>query len=232
MGKIKVIIAEDHAVVRQGLKILIQEGCDMEVIGEARNGREAVDIARKLSPDVVLMDVVLPIMNGADATKEVLKHNPQTRVLVLSSYSGEDCVWDLIQAGAVGYMTKHSASGELLQAIREVHSGGSHFSPGIARSLRNRMRRTRSSSGSTQQRSLLSPREEQTLRLIAQGMPNKQIADVLKISIKTVEKHRQQIIDKLDIHDTAGLTRYAVEHGMVGAVQPPAPSASHARAFV
>jgi len=230
MGKIKVIIAEDHAVVRQGLKILIQEGRDMEVIGEARNGREAVEITRKLAPDVVLMDVVLPIMNGAEATKEVLKHNPRTRVLVLSSYGGEECVQDLIQAGAAGYLTKHSASGELLQAIRDVHGGGSHFSPGIARSLRNRMRRTRSGGASSGQRNVLSPREEQTLRLIAQGLPNKQIADVLQISIKTVEKHRQQIIDKLDIHDTAGLTRYAVEHGMVPAAQPAPATAALPRA--
>jgi len=218
MGKIKVVIAEDHAVVRQGLKVLVQEGRDMEVVGEARNGKEAVELSGKLNPDVLLMDIVMPIMSGAAATKEVVKTNPKTRVLVLSSYTGEECVWDLLQAGAVGYLTKHSASEELLQAIRDVHKGGSYFSPVIARNLRKRLARPNRAAQSTSHPPL-SPRETQVLKLIAEGLPNKQIADVLGISIKTVEKHRQQLIDKLDIHDTAGLTRYAVERGLAGDAQ-------------
>jgi DNA-binding NarL/FixJ family response regulator len=219
MGKIKVVIAEDHAVVRQGLKVLVQEGPDMEVVGEARNGREAVALSNKFGPDVVVMDIVMPLMGGAAATREVLKTRPKTRVLVLSSYTGEECVWDLLQAGAVGYLTKHSASEELLQAIRDVHRGGSYFSPGIARNIRKKIAQSNRTAAPGQPRLPLSPREAQVLKLIAEGLPNKQIAGVLGISIKTVEKHRQQLIDKLDIHDTAGLTRYAVERGVVPAAQ-------------
>ncbi len=225
MGKIKVIIAEDHAVVRQGLKILVQEAHDMEVVGEARNGREAVKLARQQAPDVVLMDVVMPVMGGAEATRQLLKTSPKSRVLVLSSFSGEECVGDLLRAGAVGYLTKHSASQELLQAIREVHEGAAYFSPEVTRALRKQPRAARQSNSPQQTRTRLSPREMQVLNLIAAGMPNKQIAYTLHISIKTVEKHRQQLIDKLDIHDTAGLTRYAVEHGYfqlpVAAAKPP-----------
>lgn len=213
MGKIKVIIAEDHAVVRQGLKILVQEARDMEVVGEARNGREAVKLARQETPDVVLMDVVMPVMGGAEATRQLLKTSPKSRVLVLSSFSGEECVGDLLRAGAVGYLTKHSASEVLLEAIRNVYGGGSYFSPEVTRSLRKQPGAARRIRSPQHIRPRLSPREMQVLSLISSGMPNKQIAYTLNISIKTVEKHRQQLIDKLDIHDTAGLTRYAVEHG-------------------
>jgi len=212
MAKIRVVIAEDHAVVRQGLRILVEEAQDMEVVGEARNGREAVKMVKESAPDVVLMDVVMPVMSGAEATRRVVEANPKSRVLVLSSYAAEECVWDMVKAGAMGYLTKHSASEDLLKAIRDVYAGGSYFSPAIARSVRRQARAGRRSDTS---RGLLalSPREAQVLNLIAAGMPNKQIAYTLHISIKTVEKHRQQLIDKLDIHDTAGLTRYAIEHG-------------------
>jgi len=220
MTKIKVIIAEDHAVVRQGLKVLVEEARDMEVVGEARNGREAVRMAQKCSPDVVLMDLVMPVMGGAEATRQLAQASPKSRVLVLSSYTAEECVWELLQAGAVGYLTKRSASAELLQAIRDVHSGGSYFSPGIARNIRKQIRAP-DVPRAGRRPSRLSPREAQVLGLIATGMPNKEIAYTLKISIKTVEKHRQQLIDKLDIHDTAGLTRYAVEHGYFQPATPP-----------
>jgi DNA-binding NarL/FixJ family response regulator len=225
MAKIKVIIAEDHAVVRQGLRVLVEEARDMEVVGEARNGQEAVKMAKQCAPDVVLMDLVMPVMGGAEATRQLLQTSPKSRVLVLSSYTAEECVWELLQAGAVGYLTKHSASEELLQAIREVHTGGSYFSPGIARNIRKQNRAAHLGRGSRGP-SRLSPREAQVLGLIATGMPNKEIAYTLQISIKTVEKHRQQLIDKLDIHDTAGLTRYAVEHGYLQpAVAPGKPTA-------
>ncbi len=224
MGRIKVVIAEDHAVVRQGLKILVQEARDMEVVGEACNGREAVKVVREAEPDVVLMDVVMPVMGGAEATRQLLKTSPKSRVLVLSSLSGEECVGDLLRAGAAGYLTKHSASEELLEAIRNVHEGRSYFSADVVRSLRKQPRPVRHAQQLQQVQTRLSPREMQVLSLIAAGMPNKQIAYTLRISIKTVEKHRQQLIDKLDIHDTAGLTRYAVEHGYYQAGAAPAKS--------
>ncbi len=217
MGKIRVVIAEDHAIVRQGLRLLVQEAQDMIVVGEARNGREAVELTKKSGADVVLMDLVMPFMSGTEAARQLARHKPSPRVLVLSSYSGDECVSEALAAGAAGYLTKHSASTELLQAIREVHHGGSYFSSSIARTLRNNLQRARLSAAHVPPQARLSPREKQVLSLLAQGMPNKEIAYTLKISIKTVEKHRQQLIDKLDIHDTAGLTRYAVEHGFVQA---------------
>ncbi len=202
----------------------------MEVVGEVPNGRQAVKLTRNVAPDVVLMDLVMPLMGGAEATRQLVKASPKSRVLVLSSYTGEECVSELLQAGAAGYLTKHSASAELLQAIREVHRGGTYFSPAIARWLRKPLRLPGRLDSSRTGRPHLSPRETQVLQLLARGMPNKQIAYSLQISIKTVEKHRQQLIDKLDIHDTAGLTRYAVEHGWLqsapahgGPKLPPAP---------
>lgn len=216
MGKIRVVIAEDHGVVRQGLRILIQEDPSMEVAGEARNGLDAVQTAARLKPDVLLMDVAMPVMSGLDATRRIASSQPETRILVLSSYSGDDCVRELLKAGAVGYVTKNSASEELLRAIKDVYSGGSYFSPEIARRLRNQLRR-RGAGRRVKPETMLSGRERQVLQHIAQGLPNKQIADILGISIKTVEKHRQQLIEKLDIHDTAGLTRYAVDAGLVPA---------------
>ena len=197
--------------------MLVEEGRDMEVIGEARNGREAVELSGKLHPDVVLMDIVMPLMGGAAATRQLLKSNPKARVLALSSYSADECVQDLLEAGAAGYLTKHSASEELLQAIRDVHQGSAYFSTSTIRSLRKRGSGSASLSTTPVPHLPLSRRETEVLKLLAVGMPNKQIADVLHISIKTVEKHRQQLIDKLDLHDTASLTRYAVERGFVSA---------------
>lgn len=222
MGKIRVVIADDHAVVRQGLKLLIQEDAELQVTGEARTGRDAVQLTQEQRPDVVLMDVVMPGMGGLEATRQITNTHPATKVLILSSYSGDECVREMLRAGAVGYVTKQSASHELLRAIKDVHAGGAYFSPDIARRLRNQLRRDGPNRGVPRQPTL-SERETQVLELVARGLPNKQIADVLKISIKTVEKHRQQMIDKLDIHDTAGLTRYAVDRGLVTANQSVAP---------
>ena len=219
MGRIKVLIAEDHAIVRQGLRILIQEDPSIEVTGEARTGEDAVRLSSQLHPDVVLMDLFMPGMNGLEATRQIVKQQPEGKVLVLSSFSGDDVVRESLLAGAVGYITKRSASADLLQAIRNVHQGGSYFSPDIARRLGNRLRPNQGAPSQRLPRAVsLSQREAQVLQLIARGLPNKQIADVLGISIKTVEKHRQQLIDKLDIHDTAGLTRYAVDAGLVAAI--------------
>jgi DNA-binding NarL/FixJ family response regulator len=219
MGRIKVLIAEDHAIVRQGLRILIQEDPSIEVTGEARTGEDAVRLSSQLHPDVVLMDLFMPGMNGLEATRQIVKQQPEGKVLVLSSFSGDDVVRESLLAGAVGYITKRSASADLLQAIRNVHQGGSYFSPDIARRLGSRLKLNQGAPSQRLPRAVsLSQRETQVLQLIARGLPNKQIADVLGISIKTVEKHRQQLIDKLDIHDTAGLTRYAVDAGLVPAI--------------
>ena len=213
--KIKVLIAEDHAIVRQGLKILIRADPEMEVSGEAADGRQAVRMARKTQPDVVVMDVAMPIINGLEATRDLIRHQPGSKVLVLSTYSDDESVQKLVQAGAAGYLTKHSASTDLLEAIRQVNRGNAYFSPVIAQRLRNQLRHRLLKGESVQKKNELTRRERQVLTLIAEGLASKQIAARLKLSSKTVEKHRQQVMDKLNIHEIAGLTRYAASQQLV-----------------
>jgi DNA-binding NarL/FixJ family response regulator len=215
MRKIAVLLVDDHTVVRQGLHALISAEEDIEVIGEAENGRQAVMLARKTPPDVVVMDVAMPLLNGLEATRQILKTLPNTKVLVLSSYSDEDCVQQLMDAGATGYLIKQTAANDLLKAIREVHRGNAFFSPAIAKRLRDQCREAFTSGQSARKTVELTSREAEVLQLIAEGFSNKQIAAELAISIKTVEKHRQQVMNKLNIHDVAGLTRYAISKGMV-----------------
>jgi len=216
MKKIAVLLADDHTVVRQGLRALLRSEEDMEVIGEAENGRQAVALARKTPPDVVVMDVAMPLLNGLEATRQILKIRPRTKVLVLTSYGDDECVDQLVQAGASGYLIKHTAAPDLLKAIREVQSGRTFFSPSIAKRLREQHREAITSGGhEVKKAGELTSREAEVLQLIAEGFSNKQIAAELSISIKTVEKHRQQVMNKLNIHDVAGLTRYAISKGMV-----------------
>jgi DNA-binding NarL/FixJ family response regulator len=215
MKKISVLLVEDHTVVRQGLRALLAAEEDIEVVGEAENGRQAVVLARKTPPDVVVMDLAMPLLNGLEATRQILKSVPTARVLVLTSYGDDDCVEQLMQAGATGYMIKQTAANDLLKAIREVHRGNAFFSPAIAKRLRDQCREAFSSGQPAKKAGELTSREAEVLQLIAEGFSNKQIASELCISIKTVEKHRQQVMNKLNIHDVAGLTRYAISKGMV-----------------
>jgi len=213
---ITVLIAEDHEVVREGLKILISAAPGVQVAGEADNGRSAVRLAKKLRPDVVLLDLAMPRTSGLDAARDIRRHAPDSKVLVLSAYRDEDTVRKVIAAGVSGYMTKHSAADELLSAIREVGQGKVYYSPAIRRSLTTPEPRSfQNGPPQTGGRSHLTPRELQVLRLIARGQPNKEIALNLHVSIKTVQKHRQSVMDKLDIHDVAGLTRYALAKGLL-----------------
>jgi DNA-binding NarL/FixJ family response regulator len=216
MQRIRIILADDHTVVRQGLKAILKSEADFEVIGEADNGRQAVAlVAQPPAPDVVIMDVAMPFLNGAEATRQILRTCPRARVLVLSSYGDEDYVRQMIEAGAVGYLLKQTAADDLIKAIREVHRGHRFFSPAIAFSS-GTPRDGRERPGSLGRGSPhLTSREAEVLQLIAEGFSNKQIADELAISIKTVEKHRQQVMNKLGIHEVAGLTRYAIARGMV-----------------
>ena len=223
MATIRVLIAEDHVVVREGLRMLLMQEKDIEVIGEAEHGELAVALTEKLRPDVVVMDISLPIMNGIEATRQIRKRCPSSRVLVLSSYADDELVTRLIDSGATGFLHKQSAATELVHAIRETKQGKAVFSQSIATRLAKLKRDAFNSGSQTKRRKPhLSSRETEVLQLISRGDPNKQIADVLGISIKTVEKHRQQVMDKLNIHDIAGLTRYAVCHGLVGTA-PTAP---------
>jgi DNA-binding NarL/FixJ family response regulator len=218
MKKISVLLVDDHTVVRQGLRALLNQEDDIEVVGEAENGRQAVQLAAETLPDVVLMDVMMPMMNGMEGTRQVLKNVPSAKVLVLSSYGDDDYVQQLTEVGASGYLTKQTAGDDLLLAIREVQKGNAFFSPAIAKRLRDRCRQAFVDGRPLKRNIHLTSRESEVLQLIAEGLPNKQIAGELGISIKTVEKHRQQVMNKLAIHDIAGLTRYAMSKGVV---EPP-----------
>jgi DNA-binding NarL/FixJ family response regulator len=229
MKKIAVLLVDDHTVVRQGLRALLSSEEDIEVIGEAENGRQAVMLARKTPPDVVVMDVAMPLLNGLEATRQILKLVPAPKVLVLTSYGDDECVEQMMQAGAAGYLIKQTAANDLLKAIREVQRGNAFFSPAIAKRLRDQCRDAFTNGRVTKKPGELTTREAEVLQLIAEGFSNKQIAGELSISIKTVEKHRQQVMNKLNIHDVAGLTRYAISKGMVErnvpavSATPPAP---------
>jgi DNA-binding NarL/FixJ family response regulator len=215
MKKIGVMLVDDHTVVRQGLRALMAAEEDMEVVGEAENGRQAVALARKNLPDVVVMDIAMPLLNGLEATRQIVKTLPQTKVLALSSYGDDECVAQMMNAGASGFLVKHTAADDLLKAIREVQIGNAFFSPGVAKRLRDQCHDAFATDPGGRKTSELTSREAEVLQLIAEGFSNKQIAAELVISIKTVEKHRQQAMNKLNVHDVAGLTRYAISKGLV-----------------
>lgn len=217
MKKINVLLVDDHAVVRQGLRALLEAEGDIAVVAEADNGRTAVAQTKRCEPDVVLMDVAMPGMNGVEATRQIVRNVPSTKVLVLTSYGDDDYVAQLLEAGASGYLVKQTAAADLLKAIREVEEGNQFFSPTIAKRLRQQDRDSLSGSGRS---GGLTSREVEVLQLVAEGFANKQIAAELSISIKTVEKHRQQAMNKLNIHDIAGLTRYAISKGWVERSMP------------
>lgn len=216
MQKITVLLADDHTVVRQGLRALLVVEGDIEIVGEADTGRQAVIMAKKLLPDVVVMDIAMPLLNGLEATRQITKMLPNTKVLVLSSYSDDEYVQQLTEAGASGYLVKQTAANDLLKAIREAKRGNAYFSPSIAKRLRDQCREAFVSGQPVKKRTdYLTSREAEVLQLIAEGQANKQIAAELCISIKTVEKHRQQVMNKLNIHDVAGLTRHAIAKGII-----------------
>lgn len=216
MAKISVLLADDHVIVRQGLRLLLESEPDITVVGEAENGRQALQLARELRPDVIIMDIAMPNLNGLEATRQIAKEVPASKLLILSSYNDDEYVHEVIQAGAFGYLLKQTAANDLIKAMREAISGHAYFSPTISKRLAERHREAflqgRPSQGKTDP---LTSRESEVLQLIAEGRLNKQIAAELSISVKTVEKHRQQLMNKLNIHDIAGLTRYAISKGIV-----------------
>lgn len=216
MEKIKVLIADDHTVVRQGLRALLEAEQDITVVGEAEDGRQAVRLAVKLLPEVVVIDVAMPLLNGLEATHQIIKEVPGARVLVLSSYSDDEYVRRVTEAGAAGYLLKQTAAADLIRAIREARNGNAYFSPAISKRLLENYRAAFLKGAPTGTRvSRLTPREAEVLQLVAEGKVNKQISAELCVSVKTVEKHRQQVMNKLNIHDVAGLTRYAISKGII-----------------
>ena len=216
MKKITVFLADDHAIFREGLRLLLQAEEEIEVVGEAANGRLAVAEVARLQPDVVLMDLAMPLLNGMEAIRRITLKAPLVRVLVLSSYSDDQHVQQALDAGATGYVTKETASRELVRAIRSARNGHPFFSPLIAESLLQQ-RKYRESHPRTSAARTLTDRQKDVVQLIAEGYSNKQMATMLCISTKTVEKHRQALMKTLNIHEVATLTRYAVSQRLVEA---------------
>jgi DNA-binding NarL/FixJ family response regulator len=218
-GKITVILSDDHNIVREGLRLLLESADDIKVIGEAENGRQALQLAKDLKPDVAVLDIAMPVLNGLEATRQIVKEAPTVKVLILSSYCDDERVQQLIEAGATGYLVKQTAAAELLKGVREVKKGNACFSPSISKRLLDKMRESFATGGAHKEKreNGLTSRESEVLQLIAEGYANKQIASELGISIKTVEKHRQQVMNKLHIHDIAGLTRHAIAKGIIEA---------------
>jgi DNA-binding NarL/FixJ family response regulator len=211
MKSITVLLADDHTVVREGLRALLQAESDIEVVGVAETGRQAVELTRKLLPEVVVMDIAMPLLNGLEATRQILRALPSTKVLILSAHGDDEYVEQVTALGAVGYLIKQSSALVLAKAIREAHKGNIFLSPSISRRLRDRELGSLPGAGRGKRKAVsLTSREVEVLQLIAEGKANKQTAAELDISIKTVEKHRQNLMTKLGIHDTASLTRYAI----------------------
>jgi len=208
---LRILLADDHVIVRQGLKALLERE-HFEVAGEASDGREAVRLAATLKPDLILLDVAMPLLNGMDATREILKSTPGRKIILLTMYAEDHYVLEALRAGAVGFVVKTRASGELLEAIREVLRGHCYLSPGISRVVVSAYLKK------TEMRpDPLTARERQVLQLIAEGKTTKETAAVLDISFKTADSHRSRIMQKLDIHETASLVRYAIRHGLTQA---------------
>jgi len=216
MNSIKVLLAEDHQIVREGLRAMLNLEADIKVISEAENGRQAVETFARTRPDVVVMDIAMPLLNGMEATRQILQAFPGTKILILSAHSDDAYVAMVMAIGASGYLIKQTAAHILPEAIRAVHQGKTYFSPIIAK-RRNHQKQKDHDQGELPGKTVptLSTREMEVLQLIAEGKANKETADELKISVKTVEKHRQSLMDKLNIHDTAGLTRYAISMGII-----------------
>ena len=212
---IRVLIAEDHTVVREGIRMILDAQADVEVVGEARDGEEAVRLAKQLHPDVVVMDISMPRKNGVEATQEIKRILPDTQVLILTMHEEESYVFQLLRLGAAGYVLKRAAVTDLVEAVRAAARGEAFLYPAVARSVvQDYLDRMRTGEG-TGRYDGLTDREREILVLIAEGMTNSQIADRLFISVKTVQTHRAHIMEKLDLHDRSLLVRYAVRKGLI-----------------
>lgn len=221
MNKITVLVCDDHPVVRSALRMVLEAAEDIQVVGEAENGQEAVVRTERLRPDVVLLDLAMPLLNGVEAARQITREIPSSKVLVLSAYSDDRHVQDAIAAGATGYVMKETAAKDLLRALRKTHQGIASFSPQVSTRLKRRRKCALDSRRDDTAFAILSSRQTQFLELIAEGYLTREIASLLGISRKTAEKHRQSLMDKLDMHDIATLTRHAVSTGVIAANRAP-----------
>ena len=211
----KIVIAEDHTILREGLRMLLSSNLAFEVVGEAQDGLEAIRSVESLKPDLILMDLSMPRMNGVGAIQEIKKQSPSTKILVLTVHKTEEYILTTLKAGADGYILKDATHGELMLAIDNIFSGKSYLSPGISEKVIEGYLEGRKSLKSSTSWDTLTQREREILKMIAEGYKNKDIADYLCISAKTVEKHRANLMKKLDLHSASSLTAFAMEKGLI-----------------
>lgn len=215
MAKIKILIVDDHSILREGIRVLLEACVEMEVVGEAADGKEAIEKSRKLQPDLVLMDIAMPGLGGLEAMLEIRKTCSKTRVLVLTQYDNKEYIYRFLKAGASGYVLKKAVSAELISAIRAVHRGSSFLSPDIAPSVIEGYLQKKDKELEEDPYESLTNREKQVLKLIAEGHTNKQIADMLYMSVKTVMGHRTHLMEKLSIHSRTELVKFAIQKGLI-----------------
>ena len=216
MSVIRVLLAEDHTIVRKGLRALLDDEVDIEVVGEAQDGREAVEMVDQLQLDVVLMDISMPGLNGLEATRQIKARFPDARVLVLTRHANKEYIYQILRAGASGYVIKQAAPAELVLAIQAVYRGDTFLSPSISgKVVEEYIRRAEAIVSSEDSYDRLTPREREVLQLIAEGHTGPEIAEMLHVSVKTVSHHRTNLMNKLDIHSTAELTQYAIRKGVI-----------------
>jgi two-component system response regulator NreC len=206
---IRILLADDHTILRQGLKLILSSQPDLEVVGEAANGHEVVQLAQELRPDIVLLDVAMPELNGIDATRRMMETNPRLRILVLSMHKEAVYVREILRAGARGYLLKDVIDSELLTAVRSVARGDGYVSPAVSSTLLSDYRQN-----IHDPINLLTKREREVLQLIAEGKTNKEVAAKLNLSVYTVDSHRGKIMEKLNLHSTGELVRFAIKHGL------------------
>ena len=214
-NKLSIVLADDHTILREGLRALLTADSNFEIVGEARDGREAVRCVEKLGPNLLLMDLSMPRMSGMDAIREIKKRYPETKIIALTVHKTEEYLLTTLQAGADGYVLKDATHDELMLAIKNVMGGKSYLSPGVSEKVIEGYLEGKETTRSLSSWESLSQREREVLKLIAEGYKNKEIADDLCISLKTVEKHRANLMKKLDLHNAAALTVYAMEKGLV-----------------
>ena len=214
MDKIRILLADDHTILRSGIRSLLEDEPGLSVIGEAEDGRTAVNMACQLKPDVVIMDIAMPLLNGLEATRQIKVQCPGVKVLILSMHDNEEYIRQVLEAGAMGYILKDAAARELINAIQSVYRGEAVLSPAVTRLVIEDYLRW---GGARPQSEIdnLSPREREVLQLIAEGYTNKQIAEILSISIKTVQAHRNSLMQKLDLHDRGELIKYAIQKKII-----------------
>ncbi len=215
MNSIRVLIADDHAIVRDGVRALLALSDDITVVGEAANGQQAVELARTLRPDVILMDIAMPGLGGLEATIEIRKDNPQAKILVLTQYEDREYIRRFLKAGVSGYVLKKAAGSELTTAIRAVSRGGLVLDPDVAREAMREQGGPATSGQAADPYEALTDREKQVLKLVAEGHSNKEVAELLDISVKTAMSHREHIMQKLDLHSRTDLIKFAIQQGVI-----------------